>query len=722
MELLGEQLIKDHRLALFELVKNAYDADATEVVLRFGDLRTAEPWIGIRDNGTGMSLETIISHWMEPASDHKAVARSKGIRTSTHGRLPVGEKGIGRFAVHKLGKTIRLVTKTEGSKTEVVVDIDWDSFSQNRYLDEAPVTVIERPLTTFSKESDHGTRIKIGGLKQVWTRGDIRRLYRNVMAMTSSAEIADLGLFEHDFFKMDKFEVKFLLDSGLKSWLDGLFLAKDADQFAMYRFEFELTDEGFSWRYQFSPMSGIERDSNGRIERRDIGEEKTKAFEFFKLAPPGEAGWKERKDRPKNFTATDTGVGSIRGRIVAFDLDKEIIAGYVPDGAGLTKFLEEQGGVRVYRDGLRVFDYGEPGNDWLGLDLRRVNRPTKRLSNNILLGEIHLDMKDSVGLKEKTNREGFVDNETYREFQYAVLCTITYLEAARNEDKQRLRSLFLPQEEGIEVDDSEYIRPEDAIHTLRLSAVKSADGRTLIPFIDRVQRAYEETRDVLLSAVGAGLGLATIFHEIERGVRGLDRAIESGESVERIAKMSESLVELLSGASTFLRTQKSETIKASVLLEQALFSCIPRFKFHNIRFLNGFAQRPELDFELKGTRRMLVAALVNLIDNAIYWSRVARPDAENEGTIWIGPTIELEAPAIAVADSGEGFMDDPSMAIRPFYTRRTDGMGIGLYYTDMVMKSHGGRIAFPRSGEVEVPSRCGGAVVAMVFNSKTIGN
>jgi anti-sigma regulatory factor (Ser/Thr protein kinase) len=720
MELLGEQLIKDHRLALFELVKNAYDADATEVLLRFGGLRSDDPWIGIRDNGSGMSIETVLLHWMEPASDHKASARRNGIRTPIYKRLPVGEKGVGRFAVHKLGKTIRMVTKTEDSDSEVVVEIDWEKFSANQYLDEAPVKIVQKTPTTFSTPNDHGTMVRIGGLKQTWTRGDIRRLYRNVMAMTSVPGLTNLGLVDGDALTSDSFEVKFKLDNELASWLDGLFLAKDADQFAMYRFEFELTNEGFSWRYQFTPMRAIEVDSGGDVHTRDAGEDETKGFEFFKFAPPGEGGWRQRNDRPKGFSLSDIGIGPIRGRILGFDLDKEIVARYVPDGAGLTKFLEEHGGVRVYRDGLRVFDYGEPGNDWLGLDLRRINRPTKRLSNNILIGEVHLDLEESVSLKEKTNREGFVDNPAYREFHYAVLCAITYFEAARNEDKARLRALTSTPETLVDAaDDSAFIRPEDAISTLRTRAEKSGEGRALIPLIDRVQTAYEETRDALLSAVGAGLGLATVFHEIERGVRGLDRAIELGEPVEKISKMSVALVELLTGSSTFLRTQNSEKISARTLLDQALFSCKSRFKFHNIQFLNGFTLRPELDFEIDGTRRMLVAAIVNLIDNSIYWSRMSRKDPSEVGTIWIGPATELEGPAIVIADSGEGFIDDPSMAIRPFHTRRTDGMGIGLYFTDMVMKSHGGRLAFPRNAEIDVPKKCTGAIVALVFKQKT---
>jgi Histidine kinase-, DNA gyrase B-, and HSP90-like ATPase len=713
MELLGEQLIKDHRLALFELVKNAYDADATEVVLKFKDLSTETPVINIKDDGSGMTRETILSAWMEPASDHKAIARLSGERSKKFDRLPVGEKGVGRFAVHKLSKAITMVTKVEGSKEETIVEIDWVRFTEKKYLEDAPVSIKTRSAETFQSIESHGTSIELSGLKQNWTRGDIRKLYRSVTAMTTSPELPSLGVFKSSKVKSDTFAVKFKLDDKQKSWLEDMFLSKDAQAFSMYSFEFELGEHGLSWHYSFKPFAAMGVDFKGLIPPRDEGCTNSFNVEFFKFLPSTESD-RQKRDRLKDFKFSDIGVGAIRGRIVGFDLDQTIIARYVPDGAGLKKFLDEQGGVRVYRDGLRVFDYGEPGNDWLGLDLRRINQPTKRLSNNILIGEIHLDLESSYNLKEKTNREGFVDNPAFQEFRYAVLCSLIQFEIERNKDKDLIRSAIAKPLQ-IEAYPSGYVRPEDAIADLRASISKNPAHLTLMPLVERVRVAYEETRDALLSAVGAGLGLSTVFHELERGVRGLNKAITSGQSAEHVIRLSEALVELLSGASTFLRTQKTEKLMASKLLQEALFSCQSRFVFHNIRFLNGFDSQPSLDFEIKGTRRMFVAALVNLIDNAIYWTRLARESSETEGTIWVGPASEFEGPAIVVADSGAGFLDDPGSAIQPFYTRKTDGMGMGLYYVDMVMKSHNGRLAFPQNTEVDVPARCTGAKIAMVF-------
>lgn len=115
---------------------------------------------------------------------------------------------------------------------------------------------------------------------------------------------------------------------------------------------------------------------------------------------------------------------------------------------------------------------------------------------------------------------------------------------------------------------------------------------------------------------------------------------------------------------------------------------------------------------------MLVGSVVNLLDNAIHWLKVQRVNATQSGKercIWIGPSLDLEGPAIVVADSGPGLKDPPEDVIRPFFSRKTDGMGLGLYFVNLTMKAHEGRLAFPGEGDVEVPAACDGAVLAMVF-------
>ena len=134
---LGDQLIRSENIAVVELVKNAYDADAKkcEVVLNNVDsLDTGE--IMLQDNGIGMTPEIVRNVWLEPGADIKELIL-QGMNVPeefgyTAKRLPIGEKGIGRFGVHKLGDYIEMITKNANSQNEVIVKIDWTKISKHK--------------------------------------------------------------------------------------------------------------------------------------------------------------------------------------------------------------------------------------------------------------------------------------------------------------------------------------------------------------------------------------------------------------------------------------------------------------------------------------------------------------------------------------------------------------------------------------------------------------
>lgn len=698
LDLLGEQLIRNHRLALFELVKNAYDADAPDVEVRFEHVDKPDGRIVVRDSGSGMDIDTVLNAWLEPGSDHREVQRKRGERSPVFHRLPVGEKGVGRFAVQKLGRKAKLITRRQGTN-ELVLDIDWQQLtSEHRYLADVSLEIVEREPIEFPEDA-HGTLIIIEGLKDVWTRGDVRNLYRSVSSMVSP------------FNSRDKFNVQFKIEPH-SEWLEGMFSPERAEDYALYHFEFRLDDEGFNWRYRFTPYTALITEKP-EIKPREASGAGKESFGFFNLRPPPEdefwystKGW----DRREQVSLKDIGIGPIHGRILAFDLDHKIKR--FSEGTGLTEYLKEQGGMRVYRDGMRVFDYGEPGNDWLGLNVRRIQVPTKRLSNNLFLGEVHLDLDASRSLTEKTNREGFVENDAFREFRHAVLSILTSLEAERTKDQKTIRSAFKISQDG----DSHGIDvPDEAINRLREAVSKSEMAAELEPYISRVEETWREARNTLMSAVGGGLGLSMVFHEIERGVRGLVKGLDSEAEPETLRRMAHELADMLSDASFLVREGGKEGVNASEMVRWVVNITKVRFRYHEIHLVNAFESLKEQDFQIKGSRRMLVASLSNLVDNAIHWVKVATKKGEPRRCVWIGPGSNPDIQAIVVADGGPGLQDAPEDAVQPFFTRREDGMGLGLYYADMAMKAHGGALAFPEVGGMEIPKACQGAVVAMVF-------
>ncbi|MCG7983807.1 MAG: ATP-binding protein [Candidatus Thiodiazotropha lotti] len=723
MVLLGEQLIKNHTLALFELVKNSYDADASQVDLTLLAVDTKEGMIEVSDDGTGMSYEDVTGIWLKPAHEHKAEAR-KNTRRTEKGRLPIGEKGLGRFAVHRLGSSISMVTRKVGHD-EVVVEIDWDTFLKNEYLDQSEISIETRKPTVFTGD-DTGTRITVSNLRETWKRGEVRKLYRQVSSMTPPSfscgdEVkghyrpaeAEIG---------DEFNVVFTIDPD-KKWLEDMFDPSLAVSQALFVFNFEMSDDGLRYDYRFNPFEAMKADYSGLIDERVVDDMHLKSSDFFKYSPAEDGiSLKSRKKRSTKPILgkgeNSLGIGPIKGTILGYDFDKEIYDRYQKDDSlGLTDYLRKQGGIRVYRDNLRVYNYGEPGDDWLHLDHRRIQGPTRKLGSRQIMGAIHLDLEESTGLIEQTNREGFVENKSYQELVHAMLGVLTQFEAERNKDKRKLKDiLVLPAGKSTKADIKHKPSVEELITDVQKAVESDKAYEPLKPLMKEVSKAYQETRDVLMSAAGAGMGLVTVFHELERGVRNLHEAILEGIKPETLEAMSTELVSLLRGAMYMVNTKQMETINASRLVENVLLTQERRFKRHQITFLNGFDISKAGDFEIKGIRRMLTTTLVNLLDNAIYWTD---DDDEQEKHIWIGPSNDLESPAIVIADSGPGFIDPATDIVQPFYTRKPSGMGIGLYYSDMVMKSHGGRLAFPEKGALDRPEVVkNGACIAMVFNRK----
>lgn len=117
---LGDQLIKNESIALLELAKNAYDADASvvSIIMRQPD-SLEDCYIEIEDDGFGMNADIVENVWLEPGSSFKQEQYEERKITPKFHRLPIGEKGIGRFGAHKLGNVIEMTTKRADRKSVV---------------------------------------------------------------------------------------------------------------------------------------------------------------------------------------------------------------------------------------------------------------------------------------------------------------------------------------------------------------------------------------------------------------------------------------------------------------------------------------------------------------------------------------------------------------------------------------------------------------------------
>lgn len=695
LQLLGDQLIGTPRLAVFELVKNAYDADGETVTVTLLGLRTDDPSIVVQDDGEGMTFSTIRDIWLVPAHDHRELQR-KALKRTKLNRLPLGEKGLGRFAVHKLGDRIELVTRAKG-QLECVVNIDWTSLIEKQFLSDAKVVVRSRKPEVF-KGSQTGTRLIISELRgAAWTRGEVRRLQRQITSIASpftnrSDRFAtELKVPDHPDWVSEVPDVDVLLKR------------------APWYFRFSFEDGALEWKYEFKGVTGIKlerrtkQENNGTLliaQERDID---------LLGADQG-----TKSEKPKRVTADATissGVGSIKGEFYIFDRDREVL-NKLGDSQLVQNFLDENGGVRVYRDSIRVYNYGEPGDDWLGLDLRRVNTPTRNISRNIVVGAIDLSLEQSHQLTEKTNREGFVENEAYKNLKKIVLAALAILEVERKIDKDNIRAIT---GKGIDPEVATIAQP---LQALREVAKKHQLSKELDPLINKAEKNYNEMRDTMLRAGLSGMGLAIVFHEIEQGVRVLHDAIEAGRSRESVQVQARELVHILDGFSELLRKGEQRPNSIKQLIRRARDINRVRFRSHEVKLVCPVLEENTPDIERMFASGLLLGALNNLLDNAFYWMQVRWPEGGDSSMRKLYMNVErdfAEGPAIIVADNGPGFQDDPERLTRPFFSRRPDGMGVGLYYTKMVMELNGGRLAFPDADEANVPNGFDGAVLALVF-------
>jgi signal transduction histidine kinase len=692
LQLLGDELIASPRLAVFELVKNAYDADANQARVTL-DLRpNQEPSLTVTDDGEGMTVDIIRNVWLVPGHDYRAAQRKALVRSVRHHRLPLGEKGVGRFAVHKLGNKIQVVTRAANSQ-ECVIEIDWRELLQKVFLSEAEVKVTERDPEVFTGDKT-GTQIEINDLREKhWTRGDVRRLQRQIVSICSP--------FEDPAGFSAKFEVL-----GKGEWIEDIPEVAQILERAVWKFKFALAGEKkFDWSYEFRRIPGL------KLEPRQLSGKNDHL-----LLPP-KTGDDTLEKKVTAGESTLRGIGPVSGEFYVYDRDREVLRllGY---SQSLTDYLDENGGIRVYRDGMRVYNYGEPGDDWLGLDLRRVNIPTRRISRNIVIGAVNLSLEKSTDLVEKTNREGFVENDACDRLRRVVLGALGKLEAERQDDKESIRSMTA---KGIDPEAEKIQKP---IEDLRAALDKRGLRARFEPYLTKLEFDYKEMRETLLHAGMAGLNLAVVFHEVERGVRALYEAIAAGAEAQSTVRQARDLVQLLDGFNALLRRGSRARHTARKLLVAARQFSLPRLRHHRVRLSCPLLERDEEGFEARFTFGLVLGALVNLIDNSFYWLRVRWPDlpAEEKSSprrLFLGVSEDFEdGPAIVVADTGPGFQDPPERLVRPFFTRKPDGMGLGLYYANIAMELSGGKLMFPEAEDIELPRGFDGAVIALVFGKR----
>ncbi len=495
--LIGQENFASADGAIIELVKNCYDADAKNAVIIF-DLKypnvpekiskiefdefylenqiiskfyikkndnyylhnnsdlfdnldlnqyfNSKNCLYIIDNGEGMDDDIIEAKWMKIGTDNKLINF-----TTENGRIKTGAKGLGRFALDRLGKNSVILTKNKKSNFGFEWKMDWSQFEdQSKFLSEVEADLNQLDYFNLNdkikKEFDNdvinkifeidafesGTIIKISGLRDIWDYPEIKKLYKSLESLIPPVE---LGIFNinlvHLQNKNDFGEVStaFFNDYDYK-----IQASYDADNLDV---KIKITRDELDLKILNKNFSEILENEKKPYDLETLTQ---KSFEYNKsinkiLKWRIEDSKKQLQDVGSfNFTFYFTKLSPSNKE------DKKYYPYQEKDYSQIKRSFENFGGVKIYRDHFRVRPYGEPGDDWLDLGKRQASSPASagqrigdwKVRSKQIAGVIDISRISNIELRDKSDRSSLIENTSFETFKEIIVGIINEFEYDRS--------------------------------------------------------------------------------------------------------------------------------------------------------------------------------------------------------------------------------------------------------------------------------------------------
>lgn len=381
-KLIGRDLISDKYIAVFELVKNSYDAGATKVLISFEYSDNGVGKIIISDNGCGMSYEDIIQKWLFVAySEKNSQHRQESSFRDKIKREVAGAKGVGRFSCDRLGALLTLISKTENEHNANRVDVNWNSFElddRKEFFDIPVLYSIEQNLPSgFEK----GTTLIIEQLREQWNREALLRLKRSLMKLispdTNNEELP--------------FDIELVVES-----------EKENDKIILKK-----------------PGINPDRDIVNGIIHNDILEKlniKTTSIEVG-ISSDGKLITSKLTDRGEFiFSIVERNRKYIELKdisITIFYLNQSAKLSFTRQMGGVTP--KNYGSVFIYKNGFRINPYGEPGQDFFGIDQRKAQGWRRFLGTREIMGRISIKGDNDQFIETTSRAHGFIYTNAVQE-------------------------------------------------------------------------------------------------------------------------------------------------------------------------------------------------------------------------------------------------------------------------------------------------------------------
>jgi signal transduction histidine kinase len=729
---LGELLVGRDSTALVELIKNAYDADAKDVTIHgeyLGDQSLGN--ITIRDSGTGMNRDQFERGFLRVASRLK----DEGDRRSQrYRRRYTGAKGIGRLAAHKLARQVEVYSipapsLTGRSDSGVEATIDWDVIEKCATLDEIESSgAISVNKLSGIKEAKPGTTITLRRLRRKWTPAERSRFFAEVQTFNPPPELVEptedvLKRGDELLFQRARLADAHARDPGFKVNLTG---------------DFETGDE-------YWPT--LLRAAHWIIE---IDAPRTQHHVKYSIMPTKLGREKSPNARARKFT--ERRKGSPQGPFFqARILVREGVSPKI-DRA----WLGRSSGIRVYMEGFRVLPYGEPKDDWLGLDADYKKRqktlphlsgmdfagsPTDEneglstVGNSAYFGAVFLTAAGAPGLRMLVNREGFVPEGGYDELVGIVRTAInlaTRVRAASTIREREERHEERRESAAASVEPSRLDLRQAVEVSVRRASKLASEARQVAAqgdfvaakvLIDRAAAEYSISSDtsqrlmtegaILRVLASVGTQMAAFVHEIHSllgSAQAVERAVEIlRDDADLPAAGRKKLAQLLKAIGDLRRAVERQAVYLTDVVSPDARRRRSRQKLSDRfeagkRLVEAAAERSEIKInnlipnDLKSPPMFpaeLTLVFSNLLTNAV---KAARANGR------VRATAKSNEDGIAMRVENTGKVVRPEAGekwFRPFESTTTEtdpvlgqGMGMGLPITRNILEEYGASIRF----------------------------
>ncbi len=366
--IIGRELINDKYIAIFELVKNSYDAGAEHVKISFDNLGTSDATITISDDGNGMSKNDIINKWLFVAYSEK---RNPSYRDSIK-RAVAGAKGVGRFSCDRLGEKVTLSSKVKKEKVKHKISIKWSDFEANSQDNFTDINVEYESYEQNNALS--GTEIVISNLREFWQRSDLLALKKSLTQLVNPSATNTY----------DPFDITLIVPT--EEERDGS--VKEARD----KVNGVIKNDIFDVINQKTTKITVQISEEGKVITTELNDRGTFLFKTIEKS----------EFTLSNITCT------------LYFLNQAAKANFTRKmGMEAIKY----GSIFIYKNGFRVYPYGEPGKDFFDIDQRKQQGYKRFLGTRELIGQIEIN-GDANNLNETSSRNnGFIATPHLLELQ-----------------------------------------------------------------------------------------------------------------------------------------------------------------------------------------------------------------------------------------------------------------------------------------------------------------